>query len=71
MIERGRARPATVLLADMGAELVVVGGVYDGCGEWATLSVIVLDKQLAPGRHDHRDRFRKCLCAGERLAGGL
>jgi hypothetical protein len=46
-------------LADVGAELVVVVCVDDGCGEWAALGIVVLHQELAPGRHDHANRFRK------------
>ena len=63
--------PAGDQPADVGAELVVVGGVDDGCSEWAALGVVVFHEQFAPGRHDDADRFRKGFGLGERLLGDL
>ena len=45
----------------MDAELLVVGGVDDGCSQWTAEGELVIHEQPPPRRHDHADRVRERL----------
>jgi hypothetical protein len=51
----------------MDAEIVVVGGIDDGCGHRAAQGKIVVNEQTPPRRHDHADRVAEGHGIGERL----
>jgi hypothetical protein len=50
-------------IADVDAEIVVAGGVDDGCSQWAAQGEIVLDGQAPPRCHDPADCWSRQVVA--------
>ena len=52
-----RGLPPGEQIVDVHAELVVVGGVDDCCGEGTAQREVVVDEKASPGCQDQADRF--------------